>query len=129
MLDKNLLAQWQKLYNSDLNAARLLAKSPELLLSVFHLQQATEKALKTYYIYSKSEQPPYLHNLVELTKRANLTLTEEQFDLLDKLNPFYIKCRYPSYRKALELNLNQKIVDQLYRSTKEFIKWLENLMK
>lgn len=131
MRESDLLEKWIELAKADLKAADQLTSGGNLLLSMFHLQQAVEKYLKAYFVKKLNTQPPYIHNLVSLAKEASLTevLSEEQKDLLDELNPYYIKARYPTVKKQLSDSLNRKKVESSISKTKEFLVWLELKLK
>lgn len=131
MVTKDVLIKWNLLAKNDLLAAKQLLDCENLLLSVFHLQQAVEKILKQYHMWKVNDQPPYIHNLTELSNKSGLfaELTEKQKDLLDSLNPFYIKTRYPTYKKQLEEHISKQQIQKIYLSTEEFIQWLEQKMK
>ncbi|MBF0361352.1 MAG: HEPN domain-containing protein [Oligoflexia bacterium] len=107
-----LLEQWKKLADKDFSAAKQLATSNNLLLSVFHLQQ-------------------YYHNLSLLAREADLILElgPTFSDILDNLNPYYIKARYPTYTKQLEEELDKDEVDKLIKMTEDFVLWLNQKMK
>ncbi len=126
-----LLKQWKKIAETDLNSAKSLLRDGYLLNSCFHLQQAIEKYLKLFFLWNKKEQPPYIHNLVRIAEIIEIysDLNEEQKNLLDTLNSYYINTRYPSYKKQLSINLNKKKVSKFVKDTEDFIACLENKMK
>ncbi|MBF0359931.1 MAG: HEPN domain-containing protein [Oligoflexia bacterium] len=130
-MDKSLLDQWNKLAVNDLKVSKILLRENQLLLSMFHLQQTTEKYLKMYFIAKKNGQPPYVHNLIRIAEVSDLlvTIDENHRDLLNALNPFYITTRYPAYKNNLESTLTSDKVKDYIERTEEFISWLKQLMK
>ncbi|MBF0205411.1 MAG: HEPN domain-containing protein [Oligoflexia bacterium] len=130
-IDNELINEWKELADSDLKTAKLLISHKDFLHGIFHLQQAIEKYLNRYYIINKQEQPPYIHNLSEIAKQADLfiALSEEHKDLLEGLTPYYIKARYPTYKKKMAITLDQKRATEIQKTAEEFILWLENLKK
>ncbi len=88
----------------DLGAARLLLESENAYLdiSVYHCQQAAEKAIKAYLVYQAIEFPK-THNLVALL--ALCLPVESKFgewrQMGITLNPYATAYRYPG--EALEL--------------------------
>ena len=56
-------------------------------------------------------------------------MNEAKKDILNTLNPFCIKARYPTYKKGLSEGLSQEYVRSLIVKTGDFIKWLELKMK
>lgn len=131
MKNLDVVNKWKELALNDLLAADQLDNGGNLLLSAFHLQQCLEKYLKACFIFNKSEQPPYIHNLTQLAKICELDkkLKSEYIDLLDELNPFYIKARYPTFKKDIASALSKQKVENLIRRTKDFVTWLEQELK
>ena len=131
MSENEVHHQWIILAQDDFKAADQLSSGGSLLLSAFHLQQCVEKYLKAYFINSKQQQPPYIHNLTQLAIYSGIDkeLSQEQRDLLDELNPYYIKTRYPTFKKELALSLSKRKVSQLIVQTKGFLQWLDQRMK
>ena len=125
-----LIQKWLALAENDFEAAEILLEKKKLLLAAFHSQQSLEKFFKMYYLFELNEQPPYIHNLVDLAQRCGLfdQLTETQKTLLDKLNPFYIKARYPSYQKAVSSSLDQSKTEVLVAETGDLIRWIKDKM-
>jgi HEPN domain-containing protein len=67
-----------------------------LAIACFHCQQAAEKALKGYLLY-KEQDPPRIHNLVELCRlcREQDSSFETLLDTVVALNPYGVAARYP----------------------------------
>jgi len=61
-----------KQIENDLDTADLLRKHKKYSDSVFHSQQAAEKALKTLYLHKKREIP-FTHNLVKIVRELGLS--------------------------------------------------------
>jgi HEPN domain-containing protein len=57
-----------------------------------------EKVLKGLIVRSTQKQAPYIHDLVRLQEIAGLKLPEQEIDLLDEINDFNIRARYPEYK-------------------------------
>ena len=57
-----------------------------------------EKILKGLIVRSTQKQAPYIHDLVRLQEIAGLKLSEKEIDLLDEINDFNIRARYPEYK-------------------------------
>lgn len=90
--------EWLNRAERDLRTSALLLRGPEVLPdeSVFHAQQAAEKALKAY-LASRDEPFAKTHDLPRLVKQCQ-TLDEEFAQLADAasvLNPYVSQFRYP----------------------------------
>ena len=116
----------------DLDAAKvLLQKKKHKLMVAFLLQQTVEKTLKSYYIFHNKEQPPYIHNLEKLARRAHLIdeLSLDDRELLTILEPFYIVTRYPSYKQELAKELSIESLKSRLNQCEKLKKWLKEKMK
>ena len=91
-LVKGLLRKAQ----SDLDAAESCLKSKTALDSVcFHAQQAAEKAVKAFLVFS-DQDPPRIHNiekLIDLCGRIDSGFSELR-DLAAGLTPYAVELRY-----------------------------------
>jgi HEPN domain-containing protein len=127
-MDQDLLNKWKEFAARDLESASILLKNNELLHSAFHLQQCAEKYLKFIIIKNTNQQPPYIHNLVRLASEAGIAdkISPVHLDLLNFLNSYYIKARYPSYQKTVAEGLDATRVRQMLSSLSEFIEWLKH---
>lgn len=119
----NIVSQWLERVDYDLGAAAGMKKSGHLLYVAFLCQQAIEKMLKACWCSSRTDSPPYVHNLATLSETLGLNLSESQRLLVERLNRYYIVGRYPSFKQRLALELNKKDAEELLKETEEFVKW------
>jgi HEPN domain-containing protein len=128
---QKILDMWEKNAFNDLKASKILVKNNQLLLSMFHLQQAVEKYIKMYFIIVKNEQPPFVHHLMRLAELSGLTskMGEAHKDLMNELNGFYIHSRYPNVLVDLESKLDIKSVSDFIVNVEVFLEWLKQEMK
>lgn len=115
MLDHEL---WMAKAQEDFNAARILCRNKHFPSAMYHCQQATEKALKSYLFFKKQELIK-THDLVLLCARCKNFDHDFQklTEICELLNPFATKFRYPSefdlpnYSETKEiLKLTKKII-------------------
>lgn len=66
--------------------------------SLFIGHLVIEKLLKACYVQRVDITPPFIHDLVRLSERADLTLQEEQKDILDTISTFNLQTRYDDYK-------------------------------
>ena len=118
---------WIDISDYDLETAEAMLETQRLLYVGFMCHQAVEKILKAYYEHKKSEEPPYTHNLVYLSDLNNIfgIMSEDQKNLLSKLQPLNIRARYPSYKEKLFRELTSEVCKPLIAETKEFVKWVK----
>jgi HEPN domain-containing protein len=96
----DLAKEWLQYAGSDLNTAKHMfddVNPKETEISCDHAQQCAEKSLKAYLI-SKTIEPPYIHDLIELN---NLCIVHDgKFSAIQQycafLNPYGVAIRYPN---------------------------------
>jgi len=97
-MDKIIVEEWLRFANNDMEAALILSNHFPMQLEIicYHCQQAAEKALKAYLLFSDQE-PPKTHNLESLVDLC-IELSTEFSEIVDEceyLNPFGVQPRYP----------------------------------
>ena len=89
--------KWIIIAQEDLMVAKTLLKNDFFSTATYHCQQATEKALKGYLAFRKHE----ILKTHDLMKLNGLCIKfdrdfEKIYDLVEFLNPFATKFRYPT---------------------------------
>jgi HEPN domain-containing protein len=120
---QSIAAQWLEHADYDLGAAESMLRSGHLLYVAFLCQQALEKALKARWCATRSESPPFVHNLATLAESLLLQLTDEQRTLLDRLTRYYIVGRYPTFKQKLATALSAADAADMLEKSKEFLEW------
>ncbi len=121
---------WLDLAEEDFITAEIVLKSKRFLHFGFLCHLTAEKLLKAYFLKKKSEEPPYIHNLLKLSERSGINelLNEKNKELLYKLAPLNIEARYPTNKAEISKHLSQDYCEQLYSELKEFFKWIKKLL-
>ncbi|MFH1187987.1 MAG: HEPN domain-containing protein [bacterium] len=116
---KEIALYWQKTAEHDYEIMISLFNSKHYSDSLFFGHIILEKILKGLVVKEMKEQAPYIHNLTKLAELAKCDLQEKEMDLLDVVNKFNIRCRYPEYKM------------QFYKiCTKEYTKnYLDEIIK
>ena len=120
-----LAKQWHSIALEDFQMAELSLANDKLLYAAFHLQQSMEKTLKGRLLYFQNAQPPYLHDLVRLAEMLSpyMNIGQKYVDFFSELNPFYIRARYPEYKKFVSTSLNREVVSGYMDTGKEVLEW------
>lgn len=89
--------RWLHIAQEDLKVAKALLKLKFFSTVTYHCQQSAEKALKGYLVFKKHEivKTHDLVKLVELCEKFDGQF-EKIYDIVDQLNPFATKFRYPT---------------------------------
>lgn len=126
---KLILEKWLLFAQSDLDAAKRLFNSPKptqwtYLLVLWHCHQTIEKALKMIII-KKDKELLKIHDLPRLSSLAQINLAKPDKILLEELNKFYLRSRYPDLNYKQLSNPNQKITKNLLTKTEKLFLWLK----
>ena len=118
------------------NAARywmtIAKRDYETMLGLFRLKRypeclffghiVLEKVLKAMVVTDTKKQPLLTHDLVRLSKLTNLEATEEEIDLLDSVNDFNIRARYPEYKLKIYKTCTKEFTNKKLFFIKKFYK-------
>jgi HEPN domain-containing protein len=107
-----------------METARAMLDSSRYLYVLFCCQQAVEKALKAKIVGLTGELPPRIHNLVQLAKKAEITLNTDKIRLFRELSAYYVKTRYPEEIQAMGSTLTQEKAAEYFIKTGETLQWL-----
>ena len=97
-MDKTIVAEWLKYASNDYEVVNILLKHSPMQLEIicYHCQQAAEKALKAFLLFSDRE-PPKTHSLENLVDLC-IEVQPVFMDIIEEceyLNPFGVQPRYP----------------------------------
>jgi HEPN domain-containing protein len=117
---------WLDISDYDLETAEAMLKTKRFLYVGFMCHQSIEKIFKAYYAKLKGETPPFSHSLSFLATKGEFfeTLSDDQKNFVDELEPLNIETRYPSYKERLLKSLTQKKCTGILEKTKELQKWI-----
>lgn len=93
---EQVVLQWIQRAEADLKAAEILIEADPLILDIacFHCQQAVEKFLKGYLVFSDVEFP-FTHSLEYLIELCSETDNEFSALEIGNLTQFAVRMRYP----------------------------------
>lgn len=118
---------WVDLSDYDMETAEAMLQTGRYLYVGLMCHQSIEKILKAYWTKILDEPPIYTHSLSKLAEKTKLDneLSEEQFDIVDMLEPLNIEARYPSYKERLMQALNKEKCTQIIHQTNELRLWIK----
>lgn len=86
---------WRNSALEDWSVAQDLVKRGKVRHGLFFAHLTLEKIIKAHVCKTTGELASKIHNLVRLSQKAGLILSEEQIDLLAEVSEFNIEGRYP----------------------------------
>lgn len=110
----------------DYKAMIHLFEQGDFTWSLFIGHLVVEKLLKACFVRKISPIPPYIHDLVRLAEKSDLSLSEEQKDILDTLSTFNIQARYDDYKMDFFKRCTRDYARQWIINIEEFTKWLKS---
>jgi HEPN domain-containing protein len=118
---------WVRIAEYDVESARALLNAKRYLHVGFMCHQVVEKMLKAYYVDTKNEIPPRIHNLRRLASLTGIydEMTNEQRDFVDTLEPLNIEGRYPADNDDVSAALDDTACRDLVAKTEELHEWIE----
>jgi len=110
----------------DTMIAMYLSKRYSWTLFIGHLM--IEKLLKAYFVKVKSDFPPFIHNLLRLAERADLSLTDEKKEQLVTITAFNINARYDDYKMSFKQRCTPDFTTDWFEKLKALRKWIKELI-
>ena len=92
---EEVVKYWLATAEHDRETMDVLFKSARYSDSLFFGHIILEKILKGLVVRNTKTQAPFIHDLLQLQKLTGISLSEDEIDLLDKVNDFNIRTRYP----------------------------------
>lgn len=105
---EKLFKYWQATAKRDYETMLGLFKIKRYPESLFFGHIVLEKILKGLVVAEIKDEAPYIHNLTKLAELSKCDLSEEEMDLLDVVNKFNIKSRYPEYKLQFYKQCNKE---------------------
>jgi len=119
---------WFCLCDRDLKGAYGMLQTNNYVLAGYQCQQVMEKALKACIASVSMDEPPRIHTLSKLAALTGLEheFSDEQNELISRLEPLFIEARYSDYKSAILSQLTQEYCKQLIARTEELLLWIKN---
>jgi HEPN domain-containing protein len=108
----------------DFTTARHMLKTNRHLYVVFMCHIAIEKLLKAIVAEKTDKVPPKTHNFLYLIKLVDLTIPQDLFDFIAKINNASIVTRYPEDFKLLLESYTADVAKEYLENTESVLKWL-----
>lgn len=119
---KQQMQYWVVSSEEDFAAAQSLLDKGHLRHCLFFTHLAIEKMLKAHVVKVTQEVPPKIHDLLRLSRIAELTLTEAQQNLLLEFRVYQLEGRYPD---SQQMPLDDAFVKSELIRMKEILEWLK----
>lgn len=126
---RNTIAYWEEAAVHDYKTMEVLFEAKRYSDSLFYAHIVLEKTLKALAVQQTGKHAEYTHNLMKLAEDAGLVLTKEEQDLLDIVNDFNIRARYPDAKLQFYKKATKSYTAAYFIQVKEFYQKLCQKLK
>ncbi len=127
MTQEDSVKFWLQSCIDDFNTAKAMFTVRRYNYTMFMCQQSLEELLKAIIIIQTNNQPPFIHDLISLSKRVDIQLPVYLYENLRDINPHYIVARYKPQRFDPKI-YNRPSAKKTLKATQETIKWFVKKM-
>ena len=111
---KKVVKYWQTTAKHDYETMTCLFKGKRYSDSLFFGHIVLEKILKGLVVEETKKEAPYIHDLIRLREIAKFELPQDEIDLLNKVNDFNIRARYPEYKLQFYKQCTRKYTQEYF---------------
>ncbi|MBI5376312.1 MAG: HEPN domain-containing protein [Candidatus Schekmanbacteria bacterium] len=120
---------WLQSAAHDLEAAETLYQNGKYDWCLFLGHLVIEKTIKAFYLRDNKDSPPKIHNILRLAEQTALPLSDEQKQLLMKINDFNIEARYPDQKFSFYKLCTIEFAEEYFTKIKGMHSWLLSQIK
>jgi len=124
-----LIEYWIAGSDDDYETMIAMFDSKRFSWSLFIGHLMIEKLLKAYYVKVKSDYPPFIHNLLRLAEKAELSLTDDIKKQLVTITAFNINARYDDYKMSFKNKCTTEFTEEWIEKLKEPRPWIKTLIQ
>ncbi|MFH1412543.1 MAG: HEPN domain-containing protein [bacterium] len=96
---------------------------------LFFGHNVLEKILKGFVVKDTKKQAPHTHDLIRLSELIKLNLDKDEILLLNRINSFNIRTRYPGYKLNFYKLCTKKYTESYLNGIKKIYKKLCQKLK
>lgn len=126
MTHEEVIQFWIESSDKDFQTMNNLYDSGDYMWSLFIGHLVIEKLLKAYYIKSKDENYPMIHNLLRIAEKAGLDLNDEQQKFFSTVTGFNINARYDDYKQSFYQKCTREFTAIWIEKIKNQRQWIKN---
>ena len=125
---EKLVKYWVETSDDDFETMNAMFETNRYYWALFVGHLMIEKLLKAYYLKSKQDYPPYIHNLLRLAELAEMKVTKEQKVFLVTVTAFNINARYDDYKLSFQKMCTFEYTSKWIMELKAYRLWIKELI-
>lgn len=126
--EEKLIEYWIAGSDDDYETMIAMFDSKRFSWSLFIGHLMIEKLLKAYYVKIKSDYPPFIHNLLRLAEKSEMSLTDDLKKQLVTITAFNINARYDDYKMSFKKQCTTEFTEEWIDKLKELRQWIKTLI-
>ena len=125
---EKLIKYWVEGSGDDFETMMTMYDSKRYSWSLFIGHLMIEKLLKAYYVKTRSDYPPYIHNLLKIAEKTDLKLNDDQKEQLVTIAAFNINVRYDDYKMSFKKMCTAEFTGEWINKIKNPGQWIKQLV-
>lgn len=122
--NKDIVEFWLKAAKKDESVMKVLFANKKYADSLFYGHLVLEKTLKAVYVQKIQSSPPFIHDLLLLTRKSQLKVDEDVAKKLKIITGFNINGRYDDYKSTFYSVSTKKYALEYLEVIKSIKIWL-----
>lgn len=123
-----LIKYWVEGSGDDFETMMTMYDSKRYSWSLFIGHLMIEKLLKAYFVKTRSDYPPYIHNLLRIAEKTDLKLNDDQKEQLVTITAFNINIRYDDYKMSFKKMCTPEFTKEWINKIKNLGQWIKELI-
>ena len=117
---------WKESSNQNYETMQHLMQSKDYNWALFLGHLVIEKLLKAHYVKKHQKHPLFTHDLLRLTQKTGLVLTEEKEEWFDEISTFNLNTRYDNYKQEFRNRCTLEFTTHCIKNIETLRLWLIN---
>ena len=125
---RKLIDYWIESSDDDFDTMIVMFDGKRFNWSLFVGHLMIEKLLKAYYVKSKQDHPPFIHNLLRIAELSEIKMTEKQKLFFVTVTAFNINARYDDYKLSFQKKCTFEYTAEWIKELKTHRLWIKELI-
>ena len=123
---EKIIQFWKESSNQNYETMQHLMQSKDYNWALFLGHLVIEKLLKALYVKKHQKHPLFIHDLLRLSQKVVLELTEQQEEWLDEISTFNLNTRYDTYKQEFRNRCTFEFTTHWIQNIETLRLWLIN---
>lgn len=126
--EQDIIKYWHTASKQDFETAKILVANKRYHHALFFCHLSIEKSLKAIIVKKTKTAPPLIHDLVRLSEKTGIEVSEERKNNIAEISTFNIEARYDDYKLSFYKKATKPFTIKYFSMTKEILLWLNEYL-